>query len=78
MRGDNESDRTITDYLRVIAYLDTWLASTGRSRFVADVTKDDLEGFKSYWLEAKHEDGRRISRTPPGSTRRCSSRSSVG
>ena len=57
MRGDNKSDRTITDYLRVIAYLDTWLASTGRSRFVADVTKDDLEGFKSYWLEAKHEDG---------------------
>jgi site-specific recombinase XerD len=57
MRADNKRDRTITDYLRVIAYFDRWLTETGRSRFVADITKDDIEAFKSYWLEATHPDG---------------------
>lgn len=57
MRADNKSDRTITDYIRVIGYFDAWLGANGRSRMVADVTKQDLEDFKSYWLEAKHEDG---------------------
>jgi site-specific recombinase XerD len=57
MKADNRAERTITDYLRVVAYFDEWMLETGRSRFVADVTKADIEEFKLRWLEAVHPDG---------------------
>ena len=57
MKADSKAERTITDYLRVLSYFDEWLANTGRSRFVADVTKADIEALKAYWLEATHPDG---------------------
>ena len=58
MRAANKSERTIRDYMRVLAYFDKYLARSGGPRFVAQIERDHIEGFKLQWLEAKHPDGR--------------------
>ncbi len=62
LRADGKQARTITDYGRTLDYFDAWLAEEGRSRFVGDLTRADVEDFRDHYLDGTKPDGTPYSR----------------